>query len=174
MSGQPVMRVLEGGRRPVKAVCVRLVVVSPDEMLAQRARGILERDGLVVRIEATGPDLAAAARFVRRPTLVIARRSPGGSSLDEVVTWARRVVRSAVLVVVPDVEADELADLLTLGVDGLLLERDLEVALAPVVRSLVGGQVSIPAVLALALAGLSNAGIGRRLLAHDALKEGGA
>jgi DNA-binding NarL/FixJ family response regulator len=134
-----------------------------------------------VRIEATGPDLAAAARFERRPTLVIVRRSPGGSSLEEVVTWTRRVVHSAVLVVVPDVEADEVADLLSLGADGLLLEHDLEAALAPVVRSLVSGQVSIPAVLrelvqppglthrerevlALALAGLSNAEIGRRLV----------
>jgi DNA-binding NarL/FixJ family response regulator len=173
---------LDGGARPVQTGCLRLVVVSEDETLPQRARGILERDGLVVRVEASGRDLAAAGRFERRPTLVIVRRSTDGVSLGDAVAWARREAEGAgLLVVLPELEADGLADLLTLGVGGVVLERDLEATLAPVVRSLAGGQVSIPGalrhlvrppglthrereVVALALTGLTDAEIARRLV----------
>jgi DNA-binding NarL/FixJ family response regulator len=181
MSRQRGMLPLDGGAAAAQPVGMRLVVVSDDEMLARRAQAILERDGLFVRIEAAGRDVVCLRPLERRPTLVIVRRAAAAAELAELVTWARLEIRTApVLVVLSEVRSEDVGGLLSLGADGLLLERDLDASLAPVARALASGQVSVPAalrhvvhppaltfrereVLGLAVAGLTNAEIAQRL-----------
>lgn len=171
---------LDGGLAP-RPAAARLVVVSDDETLAGRAAAILERDGLVVHVEAAGADVGAVDGHGRRPTLLLARRAPGGARIEEVLDWARRELPGVpVLVVLAPVRQDDLGRLLSLGADGLLLEHDLEAGLAPVARSLAAGQVSVPAelrhliqppalsfrerqILGLAVVGLTNGQIAQRL-----------
>jgi DNA-binding NarL/FixJ family response regulator len=180
MIGRHRMVGLDGGRAPLPAAA-RLVVVSDDETLAGRAAAILERDGLVVHVEAAGADVAQVQGHGRRPTLVLARRAADRPGLDRVLEWARRELAGVpVLVVLPPVRPDDLGRLLSLGADGLVLEQDLDAALAPVARALAAGQVSVPValrhliqppaltfrerqILGLAVVGLTNGQIAQRL-----------
>jgi DNA-binding NarL/FixJ family response regulator len=143
---------------------LRLTVVSDDDRLAAAAAGALARDG--VRI--THADVGQAG-------LVLVRRDCDQRGLAQVVTEARRRAPGATIVVAlpegprPDV-----------GADALVFERDLERTLAPTVRAVSAGLLSVPAelrsavhppalshrerqILGLSVAGLTNGQIAGRL-----------
>jgi DNA-binding NarL/FixJ family response regulator len=172
-----------------RPVSVRLAVISDDETLARRATGLLERDGLVVRLEAAGPDLSAIEHFDRRPTLLIVRRATDQPGLDHILRWARRRLPQAIVIVVlPAGGRPGIDRLLAGGAGALVFEQDLEATLAAVVRGAAAGQVSVPArvrhllqppelsgrerqVLGLAVTGSTNAQIASRLfLAESTVK----
>jgi DNA-binding NarL/FixJ family response regulator len=170
---------------------MRLAVISDDETLAGRAMGLLERDGLVIKLEAAGRDISAVEGFERPPTLLIVRRAADQPGLEHVLKWARRRLpaQAVVIVVLPAAKREGIGRLLSRGADGLLLEDDLEATLAPVVRGAAAGQVSVPGELrqliqppglsyrerqslALAVVGLTNAQIGRRLFLAESTVKG--
>jgi DNA-binding NarL/FixJ family response regulator len=172
-----------------RPVSLRLAVISDDETLAGRATGLLERDGLVVRLEANGPDISAIDGFDRRPSLLIVRRAADHPGLDHILRWARRRLPQAIVIVVlPAGGRSRIDRLLAGGAGGLVFEQDLEATLAAVVRGAAAGQISVPArlrhmlqppelsgrerqVLGLAVTGSTNAQIASRLfLAESTVK----
>jgi DNA-binding NarL/FixJ family response regulator len=158
-----------------------LAVISDDPTLAARVTAALDREGLHVRMVASGAGAETLDEVERRPTLVVVRSPHDRRSLERILRHAERRAAGAVVVVV--VGADERADVgLTLanGADALVREDDLDDVLGPAVRAAACGHCSAPAVrlrhmqppalshrerqvLGLALAGLSNAEIADRL-----------
>jgi DNA-binding NarL/FixJ family response regulator len=157
-----------------------LGVVSDDVTLAARAAEALERDGLLVEVEAFGPDVRHIESAARRPTMMIVKGSPEDRELERTLDWAsRRLPNAAVIVVLPVALHLDVGPLLALGADGVVLERDLDVVLGPVARAAACGHVSVPAnlrhaiqrpalshrerqILGLAVAGMTNAQIASR------------
>lgn len=158
-----------------------LAVVSDDPTLAGRAAELLEADGLDVRLEASGSGIETLQGLERRPTLVIVRSPDDRRKLDRTLRYAERRAPGALIVVVIALgERIDLGLTIASGVNALVREEDLEVALGPAVRAAACGQFSAPSdllrlvqppalshrerqILGLALAGLSNAEIADRL-----------
>jgi len=61
----------------------RLAVIARAPLLAERAVAALERDGLIVTLEASGPDLAAVQDAGRQPTLLVVGAAVGDAELDQ-------------------------------------------------------------------------------------------
>jgi DNA-binding NarL/FixJ family response regulator len=158
-----------------------LAVISSDPSLAERAERALERDGLIVTLVAGGPELSLLWEAQRTPTVVVIAADFGEHHLEQALQWAARQLRHAVVIVVvtPGQYVDA-GSLLALGADGILHERDLDGTLGPRCRLAAMGHVSVPAsmrhrvqppalshrekqTLGLALAGLTNAQIARRI-----------
>src|SRR5256885_938493 len=157
----------------------RVAVLSDDFALATRATEALERDGLIVTLEAVGRDVAALETARRRPTLVIIEALGDEREIEHTLDWAgKRLAGAIVLVVLHSAERFDVGLLLSMGAHGVVLERDLDTVLGPVARAAAAGQVSVPAelrpplqrpalshrerqILGLAVRGLTNAQIAR-------------
>jgi DNA-binding NarL/FixJ family response regulator len=137
-------------------------------------RHALERDGLVVKLEAMDC----------RPTVVVVGYRGRGRAEDAVRRARRLRPDAAVIVVLGASATSDAGRLLALGADALLLDRDLEVAVATTVRGAAVGQLSVPGelrqliqpaalshrerqILGLAVAGLTNAQIAARLCVSE-------
>jgi DNA-binding NarL/FixJ family response regulator len=149
---------------------LRLTVVADEDSLTAAAAGALARDG--VRI--THADVGKAG-------LVLVRRDCDQRGLAQVVTEARRRAPAATIVVaLPEGQRPDVGLLLAAGADALVFERDLERTLAPTVRAVSAGLLSVPAelrsavhppalshrerqILGLSVAGLTNGQIAGRL-----------
>ena len=156
-----------------------LAVISGDPSLADRAARALERDGLMITLVTAGPDLSLLHEAERSPALVVVAAEFGEHRLEQALRWARRHLPHALVMVVvrPGRQVDA-GSLLAMGADGLVHERDMDVALGPMCRLAATGHVSVPSAmrhtihppalshrerqtLGLALAGLTNAQIAR-------------
>jgi DNA-binding NarL/FixJ family response regulator len=158
-----------------------LAVVSSDPSLAGRAERALERDGLIVTLVAAEADLSLLQEAERSPTLVVIAADFGEHRLEQALQWAARELPHALaIVVVPPGQHLDAGSLLAAGADGILHERDIDAALGPMCRLAALGHVSVPMTvrhavqspalshrekqtLGLALAGLTNAQIARRI-----------
>ena len=158
----------------------RLAVVSRDASLARRAADALEREGLIVSIEAAGGEVSAVEAVERPPGILIVHGDRHERELERILRWAgRRLPHAVVVVVLPAATRFDIGVLLSMGAS-VLPEQDLDDLLGPVARAAAAGQVSVPKsmryamqgpalshrerqILALAVAGGTNAQIARRL-----------
>jgi DNA-binding NarL/FixJ family response regulator len=155
--------------------------MARDPSLAERAIRALERDGLVVSLEMSGPDLSLVHDADRSPTLLVVVAEFGEHRLEQALQWAGRCFPHAVVIVVlPEGQHADAGAALSMGAHGLLHERDLDRLLGSMCRLGAAGHVSVPSAkryaiqvpalshrerqtLGLALAGLTNAQIARRV-----------
>jgi DNA-binding NarL/FixJ family response regulator len=158
-----------------------LAVVAADETLPGRVVQALEREGLEVRLDASGSGVETLHGLDRRPTLVVVSCPGDRRTLERVLRYAeRRIPGTIVVVVIALGDRVDLGLALVSGVDAVVREEDLDLVLGPAVRAAASGQFSAPAtlirplqpsalshrerqILGLALAGLSNAEIAERL-----------
>jgi DNA-binding NarL/FixJ family response regulator len=157
-----------------------VAVLSEDAALASRVVQALERDGLIVTLEAVGRDLSRLETAKRGPTMLVVEAQGDQRDIERTVEWAEdRLAGALMLVLLPSAERFDVGPLLSLGADGVVLERDLDTLLGPVARTAAAGQISLPAelwhptqrpalshrerqILGLAVAGLTNAQIASR------------
>jgi DNA-binding NarL/FixJ family response regulator len=164
----------------VTGVTWRVAVLAEDAALASRVVQALERDGLIVTLEAVGRELSRLEASEGAPTMLVVEARGDQRDIERTVEWAEdRLAGALVLVVLPSAARFDVGPLLSLGADGVVLERDLDTLLGPVARAATAGQISLPAelwhptqrpalshrerqILGLAVAGLTNAQIASR------------
>jgi DNA-binding NarL/FixJ family response regulator len=164
----------------VTRVTWRVAVLAEDAALASRVVQALERDGLIVTLEAVGRELSRLEASEGGPTMLVVEARGDQRDIERTVEWAEGLLAGAlVLVVLPSAARFDVGPLLSLGADGVVLERDLDTLLGPVARAATAGQISLPAelwhptqrpalshrerqILGLAVAGLTNAQIASR------------
>jgi DNA-binding NarL/FixJ family response regulator len=164
----------------VTRVTWRVAVLAEDAALASRVVQALERDGLIVTLEAVGRELSRLEASEGAPTMLVVEARGDQRDTERTVEWAEdRLAGALVLVVLPSAARFDVGPLLSLGADGVVLERDLDTLLGPVARAATAGQISLPAelwhptqrpalshrerqILGLAVAGLTNAQIASR------------
>lgn len=158
-----------------------LAVISSDPSLVERAERALERDGLIVALVAADAELSLLQEADRSRTLIVIAGDFGEHRLEQTLQWAAGVLPHAVVMVVvaPGQHVDA-GSLLAAGAHGILHDRDIDAALGPMCRLAALGHVSVPIAmrhtvqspalshrekqtLGLALAGLTNAQIARRI-----------
>ena len=158
-----------------------LAVISDDPSLADRAIRALERDGLMVTLVGAGPELSLVHGVDHPPTLVVVSADFGEHQLEQTLhAIGRNAPHALVLVVVPPSQHVDPGSLVAMGAGGIVDERDVDAALGPMCRLAATGHVSVPAAmratihppalshrekqtLGLALAGLTNAQIARKV-----------
>jgi DNA-binding NarL/FixJ family response regulator len=164
----------------VPATTMAVAMVTDDDLLLQRVRLALDREGLVAHVELAGrrePDLDD---LERRPDVVLLT----GASCRELASVAhsvRRRLRDVHVVLLLGADPDcATRHLLDAGVDGIVAESELEATVALALRAVCAGHLSVPRgmrhsvempalshrerqILRLVAAGLTNEEIARRL-----------
>jgi NarL family two-component system response regulator LiaR len=131
------------GPPPLPAV-LGIAVVTADDLLGQRVRSALEREGLVAHVELGGGAELEPERLTRRPDVVVL----AGPDPDALAPCAHRIRRRLpevhVVLVVGAGTRPSTRQLLDAGVDGIVLDADLEATLAIVVRAVCAGHLTLP------------------------------
>jgi DNA-binding NarL/FixJ family response regulator len=159
---------------------VAMAVGADDRALLPRIRSSLSREGIAAQVDDGGGAHLRLDRLQRRPdVMVLASRDLDGSLAQ--AARARRRLRDVHVVLILDGAASpDIRRVLEAGIDGVVLEPDLEATLGLVVRAVCAGHVSLPRamrhaidlpsfshrereILLLVVAGLSNAEIAGRL-----------
>jgi DNA-binding NarL/FixJ family response regulator len=121
-----------------------VAMVTEDDLLLQRVRLALDREGLVASVELAGRREADLDRLDRRPDVMLL----AGTSSRALATAAhavRRRLRDVHVLLVVGAGADFGArHLLDAGVEGIVVESDLEATLAIAVRAVCAGHLSVP------------------------------
>jgi len=140
-----------GGRAsaPAAATYLRSVtaalavaMVTEDDLLLQRVRMALDREGLVARVELAGRTEPDIDRLERRPDVMLLAGTSSRAAAAHAHAVRRRVRDVHVLLVVGADFRDR--HLLDAGIEGIVVERDLEATLAIAVRAVCAGLLSLP------------------------------
>jgi DNA-binding NarL/FixJ family response regulator len=149
----------------------------------------LEAAGHAIYARVAQPEELPAPSNGNRPAcVVVTAERPDRAAIDGVRLIRSRLMGTAVVLVCRRADSSQVRRALELGVDGVVLIAEAEVALASVVSVVCAGQVSVPSdqrgqvrtpalthrekqILALVVAGLTNAQIARELyLAESTVK----
>ena len=158
---------------------VAVAVVGGAPQLVSRVAAALRREGLAAHVE-DGGRCFSLDRLQRRPDVVVLTARDRGAAAAEAHVIRRTVQATHVVLLLADDAPQDVRPLLDAGVDGVVLERELEATLGVVVRAVCAGLVTVPRVLrhgvdlpafshrerqilSLVLAGLTNAEIATRL-----------
>jgi DNA-binding NarL/FixJ family response regulator len=156
-----------------------VAVVGPDARMVARVRSALHREGLAASVDDGGRAQLALDGLQRRPEVVVLAGLNGDAA--SVAHAIRRRLRDVHVVLVLPADSEQRArHVLDAGVDGVVLEEELEVTLGVAVRAACSGQLCVPRslrhevelpafshrerqILRLVVAGHTNAEIARRI-----------
>jgi DNA-binding NarL/FixJ family response regulator len=179
-SVRPVRRPEHGTAPRRIPTLIAVAVVADDDRLTARVDSALRREGVAGHVEHAGPARLREDGVQRRPDVVLVAGTDTETSVAEASRVRRWLPGAHVVMVLDGSTACNVRRLLEAGVDGVVLEPDLEETLGLVVRAVCGGHLSLPRsmrhaveppalseldreILAFVVAGLSNAEIAARL-----------
>jgi len=157
-----------------------VAIVDGDWRSAERVAKILERDGVRATVRCASSPQVHQLRE-REPAVVLVAHWHGAVDAGRRIQRLRRQLASAAIVAtVPGGDERAARGFVAAGVDGLLVEEEIETCLALVVKAVCAGYTSLPRrlrhlveppalshrekqVLALAITGRTNSEIARRL-----------
>lgn len=159
---------------------VAVAVVAGEPRLVVRVASALQREGLVAQVEDGGRRALSLDRLQRRPEVVVLVAADPHAAGAEAHAIRRRLPGTHVVLLLADDASQDVRHMLDAGIDGVVLERELDATLGLVVRSVCAGHVTVPRalrhgvdlpafshrerqILGLVLAGLTNAEIAARL-----------
>jgi DNA-binding NarL/FixJ family response regulator len=126
------------------AALISVAVVGDDLNLKERVDSALRREGVAGRITHGGATHLRSDRLERRPDVVLLGIGDPRSCIAEATRVRRRLGGVHVVVVLQDGASCNVRRLLEAGVDGVVLEPDLEETIGLVVRGVCAGHVSLP------------------------------
>lgn len=175
--------------REPESTRLAVAVCAADPAIRARVCAALEAGGHVVEASHETVGELPAARKGRQPAcVVVAVDAPGGLAAGPLRAIRSSLGSPALALVCKRAAGPEVRRAMKLGVDGVILEAEIETALAPVVEVVCAGQVSVPSrrrpdvttpalttrekqILALVVIGLTNTQIANRLyLAESTVK----
>lgn len=144
MAAAPVVSAapLSGPRRLSATLAV--AVVGPDPRLVPRIRAALHREGLASSVEDAGRTRMDLDHLERRPEVVVLAGWDGESAATEAHAIRRRLHDAHVVVVLAPGAERRARHVLNAGVDGVVLEAELDVTLGLAVRAACTGQLCVP------------------------------
>jgi DNA-binding NarL/FixJ family response regulator len=159
---------------------VAVAVVGGAPQLVSRVAVALRREGLAAHVEDGGRGGFSLDRFQRRPDVVVLTARDRGAAAADAHAIRRAVQGAHVVLLLAGDATQDVRPLLDAGIDGVVLEPELETTLGVVVRAVCAGLVTVPRalrhgvelpafshrerqILSLVLAGLTNAEIAARL-----------
>jgi DNA-binding NarL/FixJ family response regulator len=120
-------------------------VAAHDEIHRRRVASVLEQGGLNVTVQALGPDDLISRCKTRPPDAIVLVWDELGS---EEIAWLgqvhARLPRAQIVAVATSATGRSAREALEKGVDGVVMEAQLEDCLAVAVRSVCSGQLSLP------------------------------
>ncbi|MEY2534383.1 MAG: hypothetical protein QOF29_2293 [bacterium] len=158
---------------------VAVTVVAEDRRFLARVTSALRREGVAAHVEAGGTTSLQQDAIERRPDVVLLACADAKARLAEAARVRRLFPNAHVVAAIEHTRTVNVRWLLEAGVDGVVLEHDLDSTIGFVVRAVCAGHVSLPRamrhavappalserereILALVVAGLSNAEIADR------------
>jgi DNA-binding NarL/FixJ family response regulator len=130
----------------LRAVSARVSVamVTEDDLLLQRVRLALDRDGLVARVELAGRREPEFDHLEWLPDVALLTGSSGAALATAAHAVRRRLRDVHVILLVGARTACGARHLLDAGVEGIVAENELEATLPIAVRAVCAGQLSVP------------------------------
>jgi DNA-binding NarL/FixJ family response regulator len=129
--------------RPI-ATTTAVAVVGDDRELVFRVRAALRREALAASVEHGGRVRLDVDALERRPDVLVLGAVELDRAIAEVHAVRRRLRAVRVVLVVPPGVAGQARHVLGAGIDGIVLEPELERTLALAVRSALAGQLTMP------------------------------
>lgn len=126
------------------ASLISVAVIGDDHQLLWRVRSALQREGVAGRIEDGGATHLRADRLESRPDVVVIGSRDPRVCIAEAGQAHRGRAGAHVIVVLESGAGCDVRRLLEAGVDGVVLEPDLEETVGLVVRAVCAGHVSVP------------------------------
>lgn len=121
------------------------VILVEDEVIARTAvRRILEREGFVVRAEASSAEEGIQAALREQPDLCLIDIGIPGGGIAVVREVARRLPETAVVMLTASTDHADLLDAIRAGAGGYLLKSTDPDRLADALRGVLAGEAAIP------------------------------
>jgi DNA-binding NarL/FixJ family response regulator len=121
-----------------------IVTLANDDLAARRIEGALVAGGMSVMTRTRGPAEPAAADG-QAPDVLVVVFGRGVTERDHQMRRLRRALPDVQIVaVMPEDSRRGIRRAVEAGADGVVFECDLETALAPTVRAILAGQISVP------------------------------